>query len=78
MISGMRISAMSKVHTGPANHETTTSRQSNCKPTYLLKTNLHLNMEKKRKKTIQPNEGKYLNSNFHGKLKINDLPAVDT
>ena len=69
---------MSKVHTGPANHETTTSRQSKCKPTYWPKTNLHLNMEKKRKKTIQPNEGKYLKLNFHGKLQINDLPVVET
>ena len=74
----MRISATSKVkvYTGPASHETTTSRQSKYKLTYLPNTNLHLNMEKKRKKIIQPNEDKCLNLNFHGKLQINDLPAV--
>ena len=77
MISGMRISKV-KVYTVPASHETTTSRQSKYKITYLPNTNLHLNMEKKRKKTIQPNEGKFLKSNFHRKLKINDLPVVDT
>ena len=76
----MSISATSKVKVcaGPASHETTTSRQSKYKPTYLSNTNLHINMEKLRKKPIHPNEGKYLKSNFHGKLKINDLPVVDT